>query len=194
MYSVHTIHELVARKPDKKLKFIHTPKCGGSYVDTILSHLGLEHPCGHIPCDPCAPEITFTVVRHPVDRFESLLNYRLNKKPRSDFPSHLYNVYRNPDVSLNAIVSRMTDAEILGFRPYSTLTYWTKHVDILLTLDKLSILLEYFGYTYDPAIFPKVNVSSKTRGKLNQQNRRRIKALYKNDVKIYNTVIHASLF
>jgi hypothetical protein len=37
----------------------------------------------------------------------------------------------------------MTDTQILGFCPYKTLTYWTKIIDIIITIDELPRLFEY---------------------------------------------------
>jgi hypothetical protein len=60
---------------------------------------------------------------------------------------------------LNEIVSKMTDAQILEFSPYKTLIYWTKNGDIIITIDELPRLLEYFGYKYDENLFKKTNIS-----------------------------------
>ncbi len=192
MYSKYTLNELM-NKNNKKLIFIHTPKCGGSYVSSILSHLNISIK-GHHQAK-VNDGITFTVIRNPIDRFESLLNYRLNEnEPRNDWPYNLQYAYSNKSVSLNEIVRKMTDRQILGFKPYNTLTYWTKNIDIIITLDNLPILLEYFGYTYDKNMFNAVNVSNKTRGKLNERNRNKIKYLYYNDVLLYNKVIESKLW
>jgi hypothetical protein len=86
----------------------------------------------------------------------------------------------------------MTDEEILGFSPYKTINYWIKNVDIIITLDNLSKLLEYFGYTYDVNFFKPVNVSNKIRGKINQHNKDRLQNIFNDDVKIYNMVINSS--
>ncbi len=192
MYSKYTLNELM-NKNNKKLIFIHTPKCGGSYVSSILSHLNISIK-GHHQAK-VNDGITFTVIRNPIDRFESLLNYRLNEnEPRNDWPYNLQYAYSNKSVSLNEIVRKMTDRQILGFKPYNTLTYWTKNIDIIITLDNLPILLEYFGYTYDKNMYNAVNVSNKTRGKLNERNRNKIKYLYYNDVLLYNKVIESKLW
>ena len=87
----------------------------------------------------------------------------------------------------------MTDKEILGFWPYKTIDYWTKNVDIIITLDNLPKMLEYFGYKYDVNSFKSVNISNKTRGKINEQNKDRIKELFNDDIKIYNMVINSVL-
>jgi len=87
----------------------------------------------------------------------------------------------------------MTDNEILGFSPYRTINYYTKDVDIIITLDNLSKLLEYFGYTYDNNLFKPVKVSNKIRGKLNQENKDRIKLLFNDDVLLYNMVVNSVL-
>jgi hypothetical protein len=186
MYCLSNLEEL--SKSNKPLIFIHTPKCGGTYVASILSYLGIRNK-QHSQAIP-NEGIHFTVVRNPIDRFESLMNYRLSEEgPRDDWPEHLTYAYKDPTVRLNDIVEKMTDAQIVGFRPYKTLTYWTQHVDILITIEQLPDLLEYFGYKYDAQAFSKVNVSKKQRGVLNAEIRNRIGVLYHDDMILYNKVI-----
>ena len=178
-------------KNTKELIFIHTPKCGGSYVATILSQLKIKNK-GHTQAIP-NEHISFTVIRNPVERFESLLNYRLcEKTPRNDWPKHLLGVYQDKTVQLNEIVSKMSNEEILGFSPYKTLTYWTKNVDIIITIENLSKLLGYFGYIYDINLFTPKNVSTKTRGHLDQRNKDRIALLFSDDMLLYNMVTNSS--
>lgn len=191
MYSTSPFSELIKNKTNKELVFVHTPKCAGTYISSILSHLKIKNN-GHNQATPNNNYIYFTVIRNPVERFESLLNYRLDeKKPRDDWPKHLSYVYNNKSVTLNEIVSKMTNNDILKFSPYKTINYWAKNIDIIITLDNLPKMLEYFGYTYDANLFKSINVSNKVRGKLNQQNKNRIKYLFYNDVKLYNTVINS---
>jgi hypothetical protein len=192
MYSTHPLEELLTLKNDKELVFIHTPKCAGSYVSNILSHLKIKNN-GHVQAIPDNKYIYFTVIRNPVERFESLLNYRLDEtNPRNDWPKLLSYVHYDKSVNLNEIVSNMTDREILGFSPYKTIAYWTKDVDIIITLDNLPKMLKYFGYEYDVNYFKSVNVSNKIRGKINQHNKDRIKKLFNDDVEIYNMVINST--
>jgi hypothetical protein len=174
---------------NKNLIFIHTPKCAGSYVSRILQDFKIINK-GHNNAI-INEGINFTVIRDPVDRFESLLNYRLGEKhPRNDWPKHLHNVYNNKDITLNEIVNKMSDGEILNFAPYKTLVFWSKNVDIIITIDKLFELLAFFGYNYDEKKYKYVNVSVKTRGRLNEENKTRIALLYNADMKLYNNVIN----
>jgi hypothetical protein len=190
MYSICPFFEL--RETKKELIFIHTPKCGGSYVSSILSHLKIKND-GHKQAILDDKYIYFTVIRNPVERFESLLNYRLDElKPRDDWPKYLSYVYSDKTVKLDEIISKMTDKEILGFSPYKTLNHYAKNVDIIITLDNLPKLLEYFGYTYDVNLFKPINVSNKKRGKINQENKDRIKNLFADDFELYNKVINSS--
>lgn len=180
-------------KSNKKLIFIHTPKCGGTYVSSILEYLKIKNN-GHNQATRYENGITFTVIRDPINRFESLLNYRLDETtPRNDWPIHLRYAYKNKNITLNEIVSKMTNKEILGFSPYKTLTYWTKNVDIIITLEALPVMLTYFGYTYDLTLFNPTNVSNKTRGKLNKKHIDRIKNLYIDDVVLYNKITKTNL-
>ena len=193
MYSVRPFSELVQDKNRKELIFVHTPKCAGSYVSTILSQLKIKNN-GHNQAVSNERSIYFTVIRNPVERFESLLNYRLGKTDtREDWPKHLLYVYTDKHIQLNEIVSKMTDEEILGFIPYRTISYWTKNVDIIITLDNLPKMLKYFGYTYDKSLFKPNNISNKIRGKLNQKNKDRINLLFKDDNLLYNKVVKSTL-
>lgn len=95
-------------------------------------------------------------------------------------------VYEN--LTLNEIVSKMTDEEILGFIPYNTLAYWTEGVDIIITIDEL---LAFFGYTYPE--FEKENVSTKTKGTFDNPTRHRISTLFCEDIVLFNNVTSQKL-
>lgn len=193
MYSRSSFSDIMKTKDNKELVFIHTPKCAGSYIASILSHLKIKNN-SHIQAVPSDKYIYFTVIRKPVERFESLLNYRLSDvNPRNDWPRHLNYVYNEKNISLNEIVSKMTDEEILGFNPYRTLKYWTTNVDIIITLENLEKLLNILGYTYDKNVFTPVNVSKKTRGKLNDESKNRIRELFNEDMIIYDKVKNSEL-
>lgn len=167
------------------LTFIHTPKCMGTYTGKILESLKIPNK-GHTKFSSL-DAITFTIIRDPVDRFESLLNFRSNLPPdpipgkikHSVTPSILYE-----NLSLDEIVSKMSDEEILGFKPYNTLVYWTEGVDIVITIDELPELLGRFGYVYPE--FKKENVSVKTKGSFGEKTRTRIKMLFAEDVNLFN--------
>lgn len=189
---IHNLEKILINKSNKNIIFIHTPKCGGTYVSSILSHLKIQNK-GHNQAIENEEGITFTVIRNPIERFESLLNYRLSEQNhRNDWPKHLIYVYKDENITLNEIVSKMTNEQILGFSPYKTLNYWTTNVDIIITLDELPKMLEYFGYTYDTKLFTPQNISNKIRGKLNEETINRIKLLYQDDIILYNKVINSA--
>ena len=50
----------------------------------------------------------------------------------------------------------MSNREILNFKPYRTLTYWSKNIDIFITINNLSKFLSFFGYDYDENKYEKV--------------------------------------
>lgn len=186
---------LKASKPKHRLLFIHSPKCGGTYVKQILKDLGIKTK-GHrrATIEDNKTYITFTVIRDPVERFESLLNYRLGEsKPRNDWPNRLKYLYHNKSYNLNDVVNRFNDKELLGFMPYGTLVYWCKNVDIIITLDQLHDLLKCFGYDYDKSKYMKRNVSIKNRGSFNDKSKRIIKNVFSDDVRLYNSIRIAKL-
>jgi hypothetical protein len=176
-------------KNNKHLTFIHTPKCGGTFVRNILNNLNIKNK-GHERAHPKNDGITFTVIRNPIERFESLINYRLGeKKPRKDWPKSLNYVWNDNSVNLNKIVGKMTDKEILGFKPYRTLCYWSKNIDIFITIDKLEEFLLFFGYKVSIKEFETKNVSKKVRGTFNKVTKNRISKLYRQDMALFNSVI-----
>ena len=176
-------------KKNKHLTFIHTPKCGGTFVRNILKKLNISIK-GHKRAHPKNDGITFTVIRNPIERFESLINYRLGeKKPRKDWPKSINYVWNDNSVNLNKIVGKMTDKQILGFKPYRTLCYWSKNIDIFITIDKLEEFLSFFGYKIDIINFEKRNVSNKIRGTFNKVTKNRISKLYRQDMALFNSVI-----
>jgi hypothetical protein len=189
MYMYESWKSIVDKKTCKKLIFIHTPKCGGTYTSHIMKDLNIYNK-GHKKAVK-DEGINFTIIRDPVERFESLLNYRLGEeKPRRDFPKELHYVYENTDITLNDIVSKMSDNDILGFSPYKSLTYWSENIDILITIEYLPHLLNFFGYNYNINDYRPKNVSKKVRGILNYENRERINKLYNEDVILFNNVIN----
>lgn len=183
-WKINLIKNIIVKKQTNKIIFVHTPKCGGTFVSYILNDLGILNKGHNLATDN--KDIHFTVIRHPVDRFESLLNFRLSEnKPRNDWPKSLVNAY-NYNTSLNKIVKNMTDNNIMSFSPYHSLTYYSKNVDVLITIGELTHFLKLFGYSYDEQKYSIKNESVKTRGKLNNNNRMRIGKLFFKDIKLYN--------
>jgi hypothetical protein len=182
------IDNKIKNKEKHNLIFIHTPKCGGSFANSILKDLHIINK-GHNQAVK-NEGINCTIIRDPVERFESLLNYRLSEnKARSDWPKHLQYVYNDKSISLNEIVSKMTDEEILNFKPYNNLVFWSKNIDIFITIEQLHEFLHFFGYNYDKNSYNKKNISNKIRGKLNKEMCLRISKLYNDDVVLFKNVI-----
>ena len=190
------IQSIKDEKPDKKLVFFHIPKCAGSYANVILNDLGvktMEHrrPTGE------EDEISFTILRDPIRRYESWLNYILNEsEPRTEWPEHLNYVYEDPDIresiTLNEVINEMTDEDILGFkRAYGNLTAW-KDVDIFITVDQLHPLLQRFGYDYNVDNYGLVNVSKKTKGTFSDEVIDRLRNLFEEDIEMCNRVLFTS--
>lgn len=175
-------------KPNQRLCFIHTPKCGGTYAGQILRDLRIKNKL-HIRAKKNSG-ITFTIIRDPVARFESLINYRLGESnPRNDWPRRLWYVYKNKNININKIVSQLSNREITGFVPYNTLTYWGTNIDIFITIDKLHDFLSYFGYNYSENRYKRKNISTKNRGKFSESTKKRIAKLYSDDVFLFERTV-----
>ena len=176
------------RKPYQPLVFIHTPKTGGQYVKNILKSLNIRS-IGHNQAQ-INTGITFTVIRDPVDRVESFINYNIHKPENSCHP--LIRPFRKTALGLNEIVSKIDDQEFLDVEPFRSLAYWTKNIDIAITIDKLESLLNFFGYKYNPEDFQKKNVSLKSRGVFNNNTRIRLRQLYSRDYLIWRLWSHSN--
>ncbi len=167
-----------------KLSFIHTPKCAGTYAAKYLE-LNKINNKQHNRANK-RDGYTFTIIRDPIDRYESLLNYRLSrKKLGKDWPRRLKHALHNESIMLDQIVENMTKREIKNFTPYNTLRYWVKGVHLVLTIEEFLPFMKMMGYNINK-VFERENVSKKTRGKLNEKNRERIKSIYIRDYEVYN--------
>jgi len=170
---------------NEKISFIHIPKCAGTYASQYISLFNINMK-NHNRAEKPEDGLTFGIIRHPVERFQSFLNYRLGEEtPRKDFPERLHYVYSNKNISLNTIVDSLTDEEILSFRPYRSINYWAKNIDLLLTIDEFIPALALMGFN-TTVEFPQLNVSQKIRGNLTGDRIDRINNLFKKDIRIYN--------
>lgn len=165
------------------LVFVHTPKCAGTYARNYLEQFGIRN-LRHNKAKGDEGYI-FTIIRDPVERFESLLNYRLGEERiREDWPKKLHYVYQDKSVNLNQIVEQMTDKQILGFTPYYSLLYWSENVNMFITVEEFIPFLELCGYKITKRYEAK-NISKKERGVLNEECRNRVRELYKGDDQFY---------
>lgn len=181
----------IKEKKGLKLVFIHTPKCGGSYVNSILRYVRIKRN-GHFQATKELQEkyITFTVIRDPVERFESFLNYRLGETtPRSDWPEYLDYVFMNKSITLNEIIKLIQKKDVEKLYPFKTLEYWTEHIDIIIRMKELRPFLTYFGYRYNNRRFKRCNVSKKNRGGLNKESKEKLKKIFKRDIELYDNVV-----
>lgn len=177
---------------NKPLVYVHTPKCGGTYVKKILSDLKIKSYNHNRVSDLEYHEyIVFTVFRDPIKRFESFLNYRISKNILHDFPQSIRILIKEDNlVSLNQLVDGLTDNQILSFHPFATLNYWYKNVDIVISIDQIYKFLSFFGYVYDESKYKPLNISVKKFGTLNQESIERLKNCLKDDIALYNTLFN----
>jgi len=172
------------KKIGKKIKFIHIPKCAGSYAAQYIEHFGIINN-GHVIANEF-DKLTIGIIRNPVERFESFLNFRLSKEqPGKDWPKRLNYLHNDKTKSLNEIIQKLTPFEMLTFNPFRSYIYWTKNINLLVTIKEFLPALYLLGYQTDK-IFPKMNVSSKNRGTLSKESIIKIKKVFKDDMKIYN--------
>lgn len=170
-----------------KLGFFHIPKTGGTYARTIIDKFDIKYYYHNLPTGD-EPEITFTIIRHPIERFESFLNYILQEGvPRETFPDKLCWMYRDKSVTLDEMVEKMTDDElmILTGVGYNKLVEWDK-VNHKFTIEGLKPFLNSHGYHYTD--IHKINVSKKERGQFSSDTKERLEILFKEDIDYFNTL------
>jgi hypothetical protein len=171
------------KRKGKVLKFIHIPKCAGSYASQYIDNLNIINKGHHVAT--IFDKFSFTIIRNPVDRLISLLNYRLNAPhPRRDWPERLKDFHYDKSKTLDDVILNMTDKEIISFNPYRTLKHWTQNIKLLITVDEFIPTLKLLDYNIDNIYLPK-NISYKNRGILSDGNRERIANIYNEDMKLY---------
>lgn len=170
-------------KEGHNLSFIHTPKCAGTYASQYMDFCKIPNKRHNRKNND--DDITFTIIRDPVKRFESFLNYRLEKR---SLPKNIQYAVNDKKISLDEIIRKINKIDITSmlYSPYMTLTYWTYDVDLLITIEELEETLKLLGYNIDNCVFDKKNISKKERGTLNNESIEKIKKLYEDDVKLYN--------
>ncbi len=170
-------------KNGSKLIFVHIPKTGGTYADQYLKLFKIKN-ISHTQSKK-DNDVKFTIIRNPIDRFESMLNYRIQNKILHDLPKKIIESFENTNISLNDIVNDIRQEDVNKIKPFYNLEYWTQNIDLVLTIDEFLPVLNLFGYNTD-IIYPKQNVSIKNRGKINDENRNKIAELYKKDMELFN--------
>ncbi len=174
--------EIIQKHKGKKIAFVHIPKCAGTFVKRYCKDFGIEY-LGHKKGGD-ANVFYFSVIRDPIQRFESFLNYRLWKGDVNSWPKRMHYIFGDENVDLNQIVSKLEDDDFQKFNPYKTLEYWTTHCHLLITIDELFDFLQECGFE-NIKENPKENVSTKKRGTLNQESIQKLEKIYQKDIELY---------
>ncbi len=175
--------KIIEENRGKKIVFVHTPKCAGSFVNRYCDDLGIKS-IKHNLAEKKTDTFYFTVIRDPLARFESFLNYRLGNGNKHSFDERLHPIFKNKSISLNKIVKKMVKSDFQRFYPYKTLKYWSQNCQLLITIDELFDFFRELGY-HDFVIHPKENVSPKLRGTFNLNMIKKLQNIYKKDIEIY---------
>jgi len=174
-------------KQNKPLFFVHVPKCGGTYINNIIkkTNINSSKKSGLKTHKPATEEvnhnhIVFAVIREPVSRYESLINYRIRTDRIGSFSKNI----KHCD-NINAYIEKQTDATLTSFSPYNTLLHYSKNVDIFITIDEVKDFFEFFGYSISKTQHKAVNTSTRKYGRFNDKTIKRIVKLFKKDIEFY---------
>ncbi len=177
----------------KKLTYIHIPKCGGSFVRNFLPKDQITYKSNHEAATK-KDFPAFALIRHPVDRFESMLRFRLERL--SNYPTLQQKVNllhgMHQKIHLNNIARLLSDDEMSNIDPFQTLTYYSKNVQFLIPMELFIPMLRYLEIDtvrIDPS--KKINASpDKKYGHLGEKQRNRVEKLYASDMQLYKFWTH----
>tara|TARA_Y100000748_G_C15383936_1_gene444776 strand:+ start:80 stop:679 length:600 start_codon:yes stop_codon:yes gene_type:complete len=178
---------VMQKKKNARVQYVHIPKTGGTFVKNVLQKTNITptsmYTIGSHPSYKNKKNINFTIIRHPVERLESFLNYKYGRtKHMLDTPKK--------KATLNKIVSNMNVKKMRNIKKkFRPITHYTKNIDIFITINMLADLLLFFKYDIEIENYRYKNVSTKVRGTLNKKNRAKIEELYKKDMNLYNRLI-----
>ena len=175
----------------KKITFIHIPKCGGTFVRQFISDKPFLYKQNHERAKrkdrPC-----FAIIRHPIDRFESMLRYRLKNinLPQNENLKRILTLLNIMDKdNLDNIIQELSDEELLNFHPFQTLDYYKNEVNLMISFEYFVPMLNYLNIctkNIDTAL--KINESSsdfKIKYRFNEESKQRIKKLFQKDIELY---------
>ena len=183
--------------------FSHIPKCAGQYFNEFFKSDSQINSLGHIrdgiqsnnSLKRLNPLIKFTIIREPISRFESYLNYSLEYGYfQKYFPYDLLMEKDDIHFDLNYMVKQMSDDFIVNgeglFRNY---TFWTKGMDYVFTIHQFEKIYELLNENFnnklnDPNAKMYKNKSSKNWGAFHLGTKTRLKVLFKKDIEIFNKI------
>ena len=200
---------------EPKITFVHIPKTGGNTIGAWLDqqHNRLIKPRlfrkdnpnerigkGYVEFDNVGVSclhrspggISFTVIREPVARFESYLNFILDERCNiaslenkvASNSSESWGQWKEGNITLNEIIEILTPDDIPHRGQFRTLSYYTKNVDVLLIIDEVIPFFKSLGFKTKHKL-PHLRNSAKTRGTLNEKSKAKIRQIFHEDVKLY---------
>lgn len=169
--------------------FVHVPKTGGTYLKSFMAR--------------CAPDVElprrghehrsldrehFLVLREPAARFESFLSMRLNEpRARGGWPGRTLAFAEAKNMTLDAVVDRLSDADMTNFVPFRTLGYFvnTKSLLVCGVPDALAYLAAYGAVPDDCAPAPSPPRAPRDHGRLGASRRARVRGVFANDTNLW---------
>tara|TARA_B100000989_G_C19417842_1_gene417269 strand:- start:177 stop:788 length:612 start_codon:yes stop_codon:yes gene_type:complete len=198
----------------KKINFIHIPKNGGTSIKTICSN-NKHMIYRHHRCDVFNRKLpnTLIVIRNPIERFISAVNYSLQKwshkenikyliRNKIDTPNKFVEIWmdKNHKEYSNLMKLMKNEKQKIGNKmiEYKWTYYpqynWINNPKFVIVMDNLNEELRYFMDKYN--IKGKIiqnNKTSSSHNILSEKSKKFLMKFYKKDIEIYNKYKNISM-
>ena len=183
--------------------FVHIPKCAGQYFNQFFKYDSLINYLGHtkngkgkkknIPRH--SPVNKFTIIREPVNRFISFINFSLTTGHFQKFlPIDFVLKSQDKNISFDNLIDELPDNLIKGeIQMFYNYKYWTEGSKFVFTISQFENLYKEINPLYmqilnDSNKEIRYNKSVAKWGMPNQTTLTKLNGILKDDIKYFNKI------
>ena len=183
-------------------EFVHIPKCVGQFFAQFFDNDPQIKYLGHTIAKReknfvkrKTPLHRFTIIREPIQRFESFLNFALTTRFfQKDIPIDILLERDKPYFDLNYVVENLSNLFIReGEGMFRNYDYWTQGSDYIFTIGQFKNLYgkisqDYSNRENNPKINLTKNKSQKKYGQFHLGTKNRLSIVLKKDIDLFNKI------